>query len=150
LNKIAHTFFDGLKILKTTKESFFVLGTSIAAWTCEFTSYYLLGIGMGVAPNPLTFTSAALLMAVVNLAILVPNAPGGFGLFEWVGVKLLQVFGISKALGLGYMLMVHFVVWIPINLLGFYFMSRDHLSLGKLEQSRDKKAPAKNKKRKNK
>lgn len=136
LNKIAHTFFDGLKILKTAKESFFVLGTSIAAWTCEFASYYLLGIGMGIAPSPVTFGSAALLMAIVNLAILVPNAPGGFGLFEWVGVKLLQAFGISNALGLGYMLMVHFVVWIPINLLGLYFMSRDHLSLGKLEQNR--------------
>lgn len=138
LNKIAHTFFDGLKILKNAKETFLVLATSIAAWTCEFSGYYLLAIGMGIAPSPLSFWSAALLMAIVNLAILVPNAPGGFGLFEYVGVKLLGPFGISPELALGYMLVVHFVVWIPINLLGFYFMSRDHLSLGKLEKSRDK------------
>ena len=145
LNKIAHTFFDGLKILKNAKESFLVLATSVAAWTCEFSSYYLLGIGMGIAPSPISFWSAALLMAIVNLAILVPNAPGGFGLFEWVGVKLLQTFGISYALGFGYMLIVHFVVWIPINLLGFYFMSRDHLSLGKLEESREKEISTKRK-----
>jgi uncharacterized protein (TIRG00374 family) len=137
LNKIAHTFFDGLNILKNAKESFLVLATSIAAWTCEFSSYYLLAIGMGIAPSPISFWSAALLMAIANLAILVPNAPGGFGLFEYVGVKLLVPFGISQGLALGYMLVVHFVVWIPINLMGLYFMSREHLSLGKLEKSRE-------------
>ena len=138
LNKIAHTFFDGLKILKNAKESFLVLGTSLAAWTCEFASYYLLALGMGIAPSPLSFLSAALLMSVVNIAILVPNAPGGFGLFEFVGKLVLVPFGISKEMALGYILIVHLVVWIPINLLGFYFMRRDHLSLGKLEKSREK------------
>ncbi len=137
LNKIAHTFFDGLKILQNAKESFLVLATSIAAWTCEFSGYYLLGIGMGIAPSPISFWSAALLMAIVNLAILIPNAPGGFGLFEYVGVLLLMPFGISKELALGYMLVVHFVVWIPINLLGLYYMGREHLSLEKLEKSRE-------------
>ena len=137
LNKIAHTFFDGLNILKNAKESFLVLAASIAAWTCEFSSYYLLAIGMGIAPSPVSFWSAALLMAIANLAILIPNAPGGFGLFEFVGVALLVPFGIPKELALGYMLVVHFVVWIPVNLLGLYYMSREHLSLGKLEKSRE-------------
>lgn len=140
LNKIAHTFFDGLKILKNAKETFLVLATSVLAWTCEFTSYYLLGLGMGISPSPLSFGSSALLMAVVNIAILVPNAPGGFGLFEFVGKNVLIPFGISKEMALGYILIVHLVVWIPINLLGFYFMKRDHLSLGKLEKTREKDA----------
>jgi glycosyltransferase 2 family protein len=143
LNKMAHTFFDGLKILKSAKESFLVLATSFAAWTCEFSSYYLLGLGMGIAPLPISFWSTALLMAVVNIAILIPNAPGGFGLFEYAGVKILVPFGLSKELSLGYMLIVHLVVWVPINLLGLYFMSRDHLSLGKLEKSREKTASRK-------
>jgi uncharacterized protein (TIRG00374 family) len=145
LNKIAHTFFDGLKILQNARESFLVLAASVAAWTCEFSSYYLLGIGMGIAPSPVSFWSAALLMAIVNLAILIPNAPGGFGLFEYVGVLLLVPFGISNGLALGYMLVVHFMVWIPINLLGLYYMSREHLSLGKLEKSR-KAGPSQRKK----
>lgn len=147
LNKMAHTFFDGLKILKNARESFLVLATSFAAWTCEFSSYYLLGLGMGISPSPVSFWSAALLMAVVNIAILVPNAPGGFGLFEFVGVLVLVPFGITKEMALGYILIVHLVVWIPINLLGLYFMSRDHLSLGKLEKTREKKVPRKGKRK---
>jgi hypothetical protein len=137
LDKIAHTFIDGLKILKNIRESFLVLAFSLAAWTCEFSSYYLLAIGMGIAPSPLTLWSAALLMAVVNIAILVPNAPGGFGLFEFVGKTLLISLTVPIEVAVGYILIVHFVVWLPINLLGLYYMSREHLSLKKLEKSRE-------------
>jgi uncharacterized protein (TIRG00374 family) len=138
LDKVAQTFFDGLKILQNARESILVLAFSLAAWTCEFTSYYFLAVGMGIAPSPLTLWSAALLMAVVNIAILVPNAPGGFGLFEFVGVMLLVPFGISKESALGYLLLIHIpVVWMPINLMGFYYMGREHLSLKKLEKSRE-------------
>ncbi len=133
LEKIAKTFFDGLEILKSAKESLLVLIFSIAAWTCEFISYFILAIGMGIGPFPLSFWSAALLMAIVNLGILIPNAPGGFGLFEFIGVALLIPFGVPKELALGYMLVVHFMVWIPINLMGLYYSAKENLSLGKLE-----------------
>ena len=88
LDGIIHTFFDGLKILQNAKESLLVLLASLAAWTCEFTSYYLIALGMGASLSSLTFSMAALLMAIANIAILIPNAPGGFGLFEFVGVVL--------------------------------------------------------------
>jgi uncharacterized protein (TIRG00374 family) len=147
LDKIAQTFIDGLKILQNAKESILVLIASLAAWTCEFTSYYFLAIGMGIAPSPLTFWSAALLMAVVNIAILVPNAPGGFGLFEFVGVILLAPFGISKELALSFLLLVHIpIVWLPINLMGLYYMGREHLSLQKLGKSRQEELNPKRKK----
>lgn len=137
VDKIAHTFIDGLKILQSGRESILVLTISLAAWTCELTCYYFLAIGMGIAPSLLGIWSTALLMAVVNIAILVPNAPGGFGLFEYVGKKLLISFAIPIETAVGYILIVHFVVWLPINLLGIYYMGREHLSLKKLEKSRE-------------
>ena len=151
--KLAHTFIDGLHILKNAKESLLVLLTSLAAWSCEFTAYYLLAVGMGIAPTPLTLWSAALLMAIVNLGILIPNAPGGIGLFEFLGAGLLFVsFGIPKEMAVGYMFIVHFLVLIPITLLGFYYSTKEHLSLGKLEEenkkSNNKPLPMKRKARK--
>jgi uncharacterized membrane protein YbhN (UPF0104 family) len=92
---------------------------------------------MGIAPSLLSFWPTALLMAVVNIAILVPNAPGGFGLFEFVGKTLLISFSVSNEVAVGYILIVHFVVWLPINLLGFYYMGRENLSLKKLKKSRE-------------
>jgi len=148
LEKLAHTFIDGLHILKNARESLTVLATSLAAWTCEFSSYYLIGIGMGISPTPLNFGTAAFLMAIVNLGILIPNAPGGIGLFEFLGVALLFVsFKIAKEVALSYMLVVHFSVLIPIILLGFYYTTREHLNLSRLEAERERE-PGKRKKRK--
>lgn len=134
LEKLAHTFIDGLMILKSAREFFQVLLFSLAAWACEFTSYYFFGIGMGIAPTPLTLWSAALLMAIVNLGILIPNAPGGIGLFEFIGVALLLPFGIAKETAVGYMFLVHFLVLIPITLLGFYFYRHEHIQLNAIQK----------------
>jgi glycosyltransferase 2 family protein len=134
LEKLAHTFIDGLHILKNVRETLLVLLTSLAAWTCEFAAYFLLGMGMGIAPDPLTLWFSAFLMAIVNLGILIPNAPGGIGLFEFLGAGLLCVSThIEKEVAVGYMFIVHFFVLIPITLLGFYYSTREHLNLGRLE-----------------
>jgi len=132
LGKIAHTFIDGLQILQNARESFAILIASLCAWICEFTAFYFLAVGMGIAPSPLTLWSAALLMAIVNLGILIPNAPGGIGLFEFIGVALLLPFGIGKEMALCFMILVHLLVFIPITLLGAYFYTHEHLNINKM------------------
>jgi uncharacterized membrane protein YbhN (UPF0104 family) len=52
-------------------------------------------------------------MAIVNLAILIPNAPGGIGIFELVGVLLLAPMGIAKESATGYMLWYTWSSWSP-------------------------------------
>lgn len=138
LEKLAHTFIDGLHILKNFKELLVVLLTSLAAWACEFLAFYFLAQGMGIAPSPLTLWSSALLMAVVNLGILIPNAPGGIGLFEFIGVALLLPFGVAKETAVGYMFLVHFLVLVPVTLMGFYYSAREHLNLQKLDGNNPK------------
>lgn len=133
LEKLAATFLQGLHILKSPKETFYVLSASLAAWTCEFTCFYLVAVGYHLAP-PVTYFTAALVMAVVNLAILIPNAPGGIGIFELVGMLLLVPLGIPKESATGYMLLVHLVVLVPITVWGLYHFFREGLSLSQLEK----------------
>ncbi len=136
LSKIGHAFIDGLQILQNFKESFGVMALSLLAWGCEFTSYYFIAIGFSLAPAPLNLWSAALLMAVANLGILIPNAPGGVGLFEFIGVGLLLPYGIAKATAVGYMFFLHFLLLIPITLMGLYFFAKEGLhfkDIGKKE-----------------
>jgi uncharacterized protein (TIRG00374 family) len=136
LTKISHAFIDGLQILQNAKESLGVLVLSILAWTCEFASYYFIAIGFSLAPAPLNLWSAALLMAVANLGILIPNAPGGIGLFEFIGVALLLPYGIPKEMAVGYMFLLHFLLLIPITLMGLYFFAKEGLhfkDIGKKE-----------------
>jgi len=122
LAKIAHTFIEGLKTLQNGKESFFRFDYVSGGLTCEFTSYYLLAIGMGIGPSPLTLWAAALIMTLVNLAILLPSTPGGIGIFESVGVAIAAHFGIDKATAVAYMILVHLLVFIPVTLLELTFI----------------------------
>jgi hypothetical protein len=39
-------------------------------------------------------------------------------------------------MAVGFMFLVHFMVLIPITLLGFYYSTREHLNLGKLDAER--------------
>jgi uncharacterized membrane protein YbhN (UPF0104 family) len=129
-------FIDGLQILKSVKELLGIMALSLLAWTGEFTSYYFMARGFSLAPTPLDLWSAALLMAVANLGILIPNAPGGVGLFEFIGVALLLPYGIAKETAVGYMFLLHFVFFISITGMGLYFFTREGLrfkDIGKKE-----------------
>jgi uncharacterized protein (TIRG00374 family) len=136
LMKTGHAFIDGLQILKNFRELLGIMLLSLLAWTGEFTSYYFIARGFSLAPSPLDLGSAALLMAVANLGILIPNAPGGVGLFEFIGVALLLPFGIAKETAVGYMFLLHFLFFITITGVGFYFFSKEGLhfkDIGKKE-----------------
>ncbi len=134
LRHLASTFLEGLKTLKNVRETLFVLLASVAAWTCEFTCFYLLARGFDLAPHPITYFTAALIMSVVNLGILIPSAPGGLGIFETVGKFLLLPLGVAPAMAVAYILIVHLVVWAPITLWGLYYFFKEGLSFKQLEQ----------------
>jgi glycosyltransferase 2 family protein len=134
LEKICHTFLDGLQILQSAKESFLVLAASLAAWTCEFTAYYMVAFGFQLAPDPLHYNSAALLMVIVNLGLMVPSTPGGLGVFEAIGKTLLSVYTIPPHTALAYVITVHMLVFIPITLLGYYCLHHEGLNLKTLDQ----------------
>jgi len=134
LEKISHSFLDGLKILQSVRESFFVLTASLVAWTCEFTAFFFIGMGFELSPDPLHYNSAALLMAIVNLGLMVPSTPGGLGIFEGIGVTLLSIYNIPSHTALAYIVTVHLLVFLPITLLGYYYLHHEGLTLKALEK----------------
>ena len=69
-----------------------------------------------------------LMTAVVNLATTVPSTPGYAGTFDVPGILILQRYGVAQAMATGYTLVLHVALWLPITLLGAYYMLRDHLS----------------------
>jgi glycosyltransferase 2 family protein len=71
---------DGLKFLpRLTYSAPFVL-TTVAYWLMNAASAWLLARGCGL--TDMTFPEACVLIGVVALGILVPNAPGFFGAYQ--------------------------------------------------------------------
>jgi uncharacterized membrane protein YbhN (UPF0104 family) len=93
-----------------------LLALSVALWLVEGSVYAVLGAVAGVH---LSFLDGLYIMALANLVALVPAAPGYLGTFDAaviLGVRL--VAGGTHAAALAYAVVVRFVLFVPITIVG--------------------------------
>jgi len=93
-----------------------LLALSVALWLVEGSVYAVLG---AVAGLHLSLLDGLYVMALANLVALVPAAPGYLGTFDAaviLGVRL--VAGGTHAAALAYAVVVRFVLFVPITLVG--------------------------------
>jgi glycosyltransferase 2 family protein len=93
-----------------------LLALSIVLWLIEGAVYAVLGAVAGVH---LSLLDGLYIMALANLVALVPAAPGYLGTFDaavLLGVRL--VAGGTHAAALAYAVVVRFVLFVPITLVG--------------------------------
>jgi uncharacterized protein (TIRG00374 family) len=110
------------------------LVTSIFIWLTETTKYWFV---MHAFNFQVSFFVLMLMTAVVNLATTLPGAPGYVGTFDGPGIKVLQAFGISAETAAGYTLVLHAALWLPITLLGFFYLAQQGLSWRSFEEATD-------------
>ena len=69
-----------------------------------------------------------LMNGVMNLATIIPSAPGYVGTFDLAGIKILTGYGVPQTLATAYTLVLHGALWFPITILGAYYMWREQVS----------------------
>jgi hypothetical protein len=78
----------------------------------------------------LPFIAGWTVLAFVGLGISVPSAPGYVGVWHAAAVLGLAVFGVDQATSVAYALLYHASQFVPITLMGWLALMREHLSLG--------------------
>ena len=63
-----------------------------------------------------------LMNGIVNLATTISSAPGYIGTFDAPGIAVLIAYGVNQATAAGYTLVLHVALWLPITLVGAYFL----------------------------
>lgn len=122
---ITNSFTIGLSSLRSFKDVVMVFVTSIVIWLLETIKYWLV---MYAFTFVVSFFALMLMNGVVNLATTLPSAPGYIGTFDAPGIEILTVFGVDQAVAAGYTLVLHAALWLPITLLGLWYMFREGLS----------------------
>ncbi|MFQ5923938.1 MAG: lysylphosphatidylglycerol synthase transmembrane domain-containing protein [Anaerolineales bacterium] len=118
-------FLEGLGALRSPRDLFMVLITSVVIWLLETVKYWYL---MQAFPFEVSFFALMLMNGVVNLATTLPSAPGYIGTFDAPGIAVLVAYGVGHAVATGYTLVLHAALWLPITLLGLYYMVREGIS----------------------
>ncbi|MDX1520847.1 MAG: lysylphosphatidylglycerol synthase transmembrane domain-containing protein [Anaerolineae bacterium] len=118
---IAERFMEGISSLANIKDVFMVFFTSVVIWLLETVKYWFV---MYAFSFTVTFFALMLMNGVVNLATTLPSAPGYIGTFDGPGIEVLKVFGVDPVVATAYTLVLHAALWLPITLLGAWYMLR--------------------------
>jgi uncharacterized protein (TIRG00374 family) len=117
-------FMTGLAALRDLRHVVMVFFTSILIWLLETVKYWFV---MHAFNFEVSFFTLMLMNGVVNLATTLPAAPGYIGTFDTPGIEVLAAFGVNRAIATAYTLVLHAALWLPITLLGFYYMARESI-----------------------
>lgn len=114
-------FMDGLASLRSPADLAMTFGTSVLIWLTETTKYWFV---MHAFDFEVSFFVLMLMTAIVNLATTLPSSPGYVGTFDEPGIEILKVFGVETNIAAAYTFVLHAALWLPITLLGVYYMAR--------------------------
>jgi len=119
---IMHKFLDGLASLRSPANILMVFFTSVLIWLLETVKYWFV---MHAFSFQVSFFALMLLNGVANLATTIPAAPGYIGTWEAVTKAVLVAYSVPGAVALGYAAVLHMALWLPITLVGAYYMTRE-------------------------
>jgi uncharacterized protein (TIRG00374 family) len=121
------SFSSGLAILRRGPMVGVALAVSVIAWTIEAAMFYVIALAFPLDVGPL---AALFGMGVANLGTMIPAAPGYVGTFDVPLAAVLELaFSVPRPSAIGYTLVVHAALVVPVVLLGLLLMWREGLSL---------------------
>jgi uncharacterized protein (TIRG00374 family) len=124
---VSKKFLGGLESLRSPREALMVFVTSVVIWLLETGKYWFV---MHAFPFHVSFFALMLMNGIVNLATTIPSAPGYVGTFDAPGIAVLSAYGVNASIAAGYTLVLHVALWVPITLLGAFFLAREGIQLG--------------------
>ena len=135
--RVLETFMQGLSVLRSPGRFAAVFGWSIAHWLLNGLGIWLAFKAVGIGAP---FSAALFIQAFIALGTAVPAAPGFFGVFEYMSVQGLSVYGVGRQQAATWAIGYHLFTFIPITLIGAYYFTRLGVRLRDLQTSNDSAA----------
>ncbi|MBL8164844.1 MAG: flippase-like domain-containing protein [Anaerolineae bacterium] len=126
-SRLGEDIIGGLEGLRSPKDLAGAVASSYASWMVEALVYWIVSAAFGLQ---LSYAVMLLVVGVVNLAGLIPASPGQIGVFEFFVSVVLIAVGVAPSQSQAYALVVHLVIWLPVTLVGFFFLIRQGLGWG--------------------
>lgn len=127
------SFGSGLSVLRDPRRSAIVFTWAMIMWLMNGVSFWIAFRAVGLkAP----YSAALFLQSLLAGAVAAPSAPGFFGPFEAATKVALRVYGIDDTLAVSYALGYHLLSFIPITVIGFWYLARLGLHLKDVGEGR--------------
>ncbi|MGM0568388.1 MAG: lysylphosphatidylglycerol synthase transmembrane domain-containing protein [Elusimicrobiota bacterium] len=136
--ELLNSFILGLDILKKTGHLLLCLVFSLIIWSLNSLAFFFVARGMGI--SNINLYNSAFVMGVVSTGISIPAAPGFIGTYQYFGVLALRVLRVPKSVAISFTVLDHALRLTCISAGGLFFLTREHLSISKLEKKAEKES----------
>jgi len=110
---------DSLESLRNLGPQLQLWAWSVASWSMAAMTNYLLFLALAL---PLSYVAALFLLLILQWGVAVPSSPGKVGVFQYLCLLALGVFGVERDLAFTYSLVLYAVALMPIVLCGALFL----------------------------
>lgn len=128
--EILEKFVSGLGVFRNVPSLLWILAWSIFLWVVVGISNYFIFLAFD--QHPAIFASF-ILLGIVSLAVMLPSSPGFIGTFHAACVASFLVLNLNQDVSRPFSIILHASQYIPITLLGLYYLRKEHLSLRTIE-----------------
>lgn len=108
-----------------------ILGWSAVSWGSAVLTNYLLFRALDLTVPPI---AALLVLIVLHVGISLPSLPASVGIFEYLCILSLGLFGVEQNVGLSFGILLHVFILVP-TVIGAFLFWFSGLSLGQLRHS---------------
>ncbi len=128
-------FLGGIGALHNAPVFLRTLAWTLAVWLTGAASIWCGLRAFGIERPGIL--GAVLLQSVIGFAVAIPSSPGFFGPFEAACRIGLALYGVEAAQTVSFAVVYHVLTFLPVTLLGFWYLHRLGLRLTQLEQSEE-------------
>ena len=124
---------EGLYSLRSPRALLAILVLTAVHWSLNGFIHYLASVSF-LGGSRLPVGAAFLLLSVTALGVTLPSAPGYVGILQACFVVALGVYGIGPEVAVAASFYALVVGWVPVTLVGFWFLGRLGMRLGALSR----------------
>lgn len=117
LERLVEAGVESVEVLRSRQVQFEVVGWSALIWVISILINHFALLALDIT---LPFTVPLLILLVLQAGITIPAVPGRIGVFEYLCVLTLALFGIDQTTALGYGILLHAIVFLPHLLSGLF------------------------------
>ena len=123
---ILKSLAEGFKIVEEGHHLIIISLYSFSIWIVTAFGIYLTVIAFG---HQISYAVSMFILVLLTFAVLIPSSPGFLGTFDAAMTYGLIAFGIPREAALSMAILFHGLSFLPIIILGFYYLWRDNISL---------------------
>ncbi len=134
IKKFIRSFTKGIELLRSSQHLLGSLFFSLFSWVFHVLVIYFLFLSFGFR---LPIASAAAVMIINTLALMIPITPGNAGTFEVAVSTSLKAFSVGHSDAVLFSIALHLLDLLPVYLMGFIFLHFEKISLKEIKSQHE-------------